>query len=864
MNCNIKNFRGSVSVVGPGLDQYILKYTDEISLLQQKYQFNPIQCPYHITLVSKEDRHKIPEILNSEISNDEIVDIGIGGNIKKKNFFLILVWPRGQKILKQSGLPPKNFHITLSYQNFEDDTINHRISSILCDIEDKIAYFSSRQINFLLYQLTEIEKNYATALEIAYKLYLQEPSDEILLQAGDIHFFKKNYKLANLFYITVYDRIGNIQNLKNKIMETSNHVETFDLFFSHELDELLAIPSNIRDILIKPKSQTPINTIYSKIDYIRSENLTNLTSKKRLYTIESREMPRFFSTLIPDFIGLMSSPRNSVDIVTLTKLSFQYIITLTGENPLPSQWFNQCSIENIFIPVADGKAPTIHEMNWIIQFLTTAFLSNKRVIIHCGGGKGRVGTIAACYLALFSTKPPISRGKPIMSAGEAINMIRQSRPGSIETLDQEHFVSEWVSHCWKYDTVSITEPHGESLDIFPNEQFLSKSNLIVLVGLPGSGKSWLAAALKKQNPDLFNIISRDNLQDKTDLSSLINSNKRNIIDQCNVDRKSRKKWLIKDLHPIAITWKCQPELCQQRISQRLNHPTIPIYGGGKAIKDCLLDWNFPELEEGFKSVVTIKTFENSKEIIRKICPSVSVPKHKFPRTFHAINLGAASRDDLVMSKSSLQEIVSCSTIIVEEKIDGANLGLSLSGFDLKILAQNRGHYVNKESHLQFKNLERWISSHYKDLLWILNRDFQYPERYILYGEWMALKHSIHYNNLPDVFIAFDLYDKLDDIWYSRCAISDILRSTSIHQVPFIARYPIGHIPNLQDLINTPSKFTNGPVEGVYLRFQIDTEMDACFANMLCETGGRAKVVRSDFLTSNTHWKNSQPVYNQFI
>ena len=30
---------------------------------------------------------------------------------------------------------------------------------------------------------------------------------------------------------------------------------------------------------------------------------------------------------------------------------------------------------------------------------------------------------------------------------------------------------------------------------------------------------------------------------------------------------------------------------------------------------------------------------------------------------------------------------------------------------------------------------------------------------ILFGEWLYAKHSISYNNLPDYFLAFDLYNK---------------------------------------------------------------------------------------------------------
>lgn len=49
-------------------------------------------------------------------------------------------------------------------------------------------------------------------------------------------------------------------------------------------------------------------------------------------------------------------------------------------------------------------------------------------------------------------------------------------------------------------------------------------------------------------------------------------------------------------------------------------------------------------------------------------------------------------------------------ICVEEKVDGANVGLSIAA-DGRVLAQNRAHYVNSSSHPQFRPLDEWISQH---------------------------------------------------------------------------------------------------------------------------------------------------------
>ena len=93
-------------------------------------------------------------------------------------------------------------------------------------------------------------------------------------------------------------------------------------------------------------------------------------------------------------------------------------------------------------------------------------------------------------------------------------------------------------------------------------------------------------------------------------------------------------------------------------------------------------------------------------------------------------------------------------VAVEEKVDGANLGISL-GEDMRFLVQNRSHYVNSKTHRQFAPLDSWLSEHSPGLFQVLGED---PGNYVLFGEWLYAKHSIHYTRLPGYFMAFDLYD----------------------------------------------------------------------------------------------------------
>jgi ATP-dependent RNA circularization protein (DNA/RNA ligase family) len=207
---------------------------------------------------------------------------------------------------------------------------------------------------------------------------------------------------------------------------------------------------------------------------------------------------------------------------------------------------------------------------------------------------------------------------------------------------------------------------------------------------------------------------------------------------------------------------------------------------------------------------------------------------KFPSTPHLATLaGVDIRGDKVLSESERDEFLRYD-LVVEEKVDGANLGISFDS-EGNVRAQNRGAYLHMPGSGQWKKIGEWIAFRTDALFEHLS------DRYILFGEWCYAQHSVFYDRLPDWFLGFDIYDKQSGRFISSGRSDDLLKKMCIAQVPTIARGRFTY-PEITKLL-VQSKLADQPAEGIYLR--IDQ------GDWLAQ---RAKLVRPAFIQSvEQHW-----------
>jgi ADP-ribosyl-[dinitrogen reductase] hydrolase len=91
-------------------------------------------------------------------------------------------------------------------------------------------------------------------------------------------------------------------------------------------------------------------------------------------------------------------------------------------------------IDWLHLPIPDVSAPTDEfEATWVRvgEGLRSRQRNGFNIVVHCKGGLGRAGTIAARLLVELGADPE-----------DAIQRVREARPGAIETVEQERHVHD--------------------------------------------------------------------------------------------------------------------------------------------------------------------------------------------------------------------------------------------------------------------------------------------------------------------------------------------------------------------------------------------------------------------------------------
>lgn len=177
--------------------------------------------------------------------------------------------------------------------------------------------------------------------------------------------------------------------------------------------------------------------------------------------------------------------------------------------------------------------------------------------------------------------------------------------------------------------------------------------LIVLVGVPGSGKSFVAKQLAEVNDDI-SIVSSDAIReefygDANDQSHndkvfrIVNkrlkegllNNRKVILDSTNISKK-RRKALLRDLkYPksMAIVMAVPEYICKKRDEERDRHV------GPDVINKMIKNWCPPHYLEGFDFISIIYDYDNSANFYNPILALESAVQINHDNPHHSLSIG---------------------------------------------------------------------------------------------------------------------------------------------------------------------------------------------------------------------------------
>jgi len=247
---------------------------------------------------------------------------------------------------------------------------------------------------------------------------------------------------------------------------------------------------------------------------------------------------------------------------------------------------------------------------------------------------------------------------------------------------------------------------------------------------------------------------------------------------------------------------------------------------------------------------------------------------KYPRTRHLEGSKAQLGDEDL--KCVKLDAIKDNYLVLEEKVDGANCGISFSK-DGKMFLQSRGHFLNGGyGERQFDLLKLWAGCFEDSLRELLS------DRYVMYGEWLYAKHTVFYDRLPHYFMEFDIFDKKEQRFYST-----LKRKEFLHNAPFIRSVRVlaeGYFETLDAIEKWigPSLFISKEAGNSFLSQCKKSGVDSELATRQTDLTGimegiyikvedgdyvtdRLKFVRGSFLNtildSESHWVNRPIIAN---
>jgi atypical dual specificity phosphatase len=147
------------------------------------------------------------------------------------------------------------------------------------------------------------------------------------------------------------------------------------------------------------------------------------------------------------------------DLSRLRRMGITLLVSVVS-TPLDRVDVRRARLDYLHLPVMYLRAPTSEQIQTFITAADAHLAAGGKVAVHCVGGIGRTGTVIGCYL--------VEQG---MTARQAIDALRQARPGSVESVEQEMAVYQWASSRSERTAVALpalAAPGPDAAQVLPD------------------------------------------------------------------------------------------------------------------------------------------------------------------------------------------------------------------------------------------------------------------------------------------------------------------------------------------------------------------------------------------------------------
>ncbi len=200
------------------------------------------------------------------------------------------------------------------------------------------------------------------------------------------------------------------------------------------------------------------------------------------------------------------------ELPSLAADGFGVVFFLT-DGELPEEALTQTGVEWSRLPLREGRAPEVAELEAFVSAAREARERGQRVAVVCGGPVSRAGVFAAAYL--------VAQG---MDPARAISEVRRKRPGSLEALALEQAVERYAEQLGQRPRATKPAPKAELyteglVKIYGGRAVvngvsltLNRGEIVGLLGPNGAGKTttfYMVVGLVRPNKGRVVLDGRD-------------------------------------------------------------------------------------------------------------------------------------------------------------------------------------------------------------------------------------------------------------------------------------------------------------------------------------------------------------------